>query len=286
MLGAIPGIIGAASSLFGGGGGREIDPVQFATSQIQWRVKDAEQAGVHPLYALGANLLQPPPTSVGGDSGIGDRLAGAGQDIGRAIEALTSGSERTQARLDALAIQRGELENQLLASQIAKMNQPSNGPPLPPDAYLYQSGPPIGASRLPDRRVSTAPLIDGQGSGLVETVPSEVVSPRPNALWQEAGEHPYNKWVQGPNNELLPLPGKGMNLDDIDLSNPVAMEWWLRNRLGPLLPTGELLPPPDRELPRGALGWRFNPRTGGYSPYFNMPKPGGRAEAYQYRPRQ
>lgn len=41
---------------------------------IQIKVKDAEAAGVHPLYALGAPTFQPTPIS----SGLSDSIANAG----------------------------------------------------------------------------------------------------------------------------------------------------------------------------------------------------------------
>lgn len=289
---AIPAAISVAQSLFGkkgGGDGGQMEAQMLMAQQgIQWRVADAQKAGIHPLYALGASLPSFTPVSVGDSGGgVADRLAAAGQDIGRAVESAYGHSDQAQARLQALTIQRAELENTMLASQIAKINQPTQPPPFPldglPPGSVYA---PIGDRGT--RAVTVTPLLPGQGnSGQVEIVPSEVVSSRVGSPFQEAGNHPYNKFIEMPNGELLPLPGKGMNLDDIDLSNPVAMEWWFRNRVLPNFNESELYPPPDRELPRGALGWQYNPRTGGYSPYYSQPKPGASNSGlnYKYRPR-
>lgn len=43
-----------------------------------------------------------------------------GQDIGRAIEAMKTPEEKEKSKLDELAVERAELENQLLRARIAK----------------------------------------------------------------------------------------------------------------------------------------------------------------------
>ena len=54
---------------------------EFAQNSIRWKKEDAERAGIHPLYALGANTNSFAPTSVGTSSDFSG-LAQAGQDIG------------------------------------------------------------------------------------------------------------------------------------------------------------------------------------------------------------
>lgn len=103
---------------------------EFAQNGIRWKVEDAKAAGIHPLYALGASTNMPSPSYVG-DTSMGSAVSSAGQDIGRAVSARLTATERNQAKLDALTLERGELENQLLRSQIAKLNQPGNPPPMP-----------------------------------------------------------------------------------------------------------------------------------------------------------
>lgn len=132
-LSSVAPFISSFTGLFGGGSSGPKQPSfqdqvdvqkQFAKHGIRWRVEDAIAAGVHPLYALGANTTSFSPVSVGGSSGrsSGERFAQFGQDITRAIDTTRTGPERLQARLGALAVQRGELENILLASQIARLN--------------------------------------------------------------------------------------------------------------------------------------------------------------------
>lgn len=57
---------------------------QFAQHGIQWRVEDAKRAGIHPLYALGAQTHSFSPMTIG--SNVGAAMSRAGQDVGRSIE--------------------------------------------------------------------------------------------------------------------------------------------------------------------------------------------------------
>lgn len=98
---------------------------KFAKRSIQWRVKDAERAGVHPLYALGANVSMGPSLPVGG--GVFDEM---GQGIGRAADALLSNEGRNASTVERLALERAGLENELLRAQIANAKQAGNPPGL------------------------------------------------------------------------------------------------------------------------------------------------------------
>lgn len=81
---------------------------EFAQHGIRWRVEDAKAAGLHPLYALGAQLPQFSP-SFAMDS-VGPALAEAGQSVGRALSAGMSPQERElrQLQLDLIRSQIGE----------------------------------------------------------------------------------------------------------------------------------------------------------------------------------
>lgn len=135
-------IISAGSSLLGGIlGGNRADAAaekqaqtqrEFAQSGIQWKVKDAEAAGIHPLYALGANTVSYSPVTVG-DGGIGKGLSDASQDIGRAAKAALTHGDRDSVQskqVAALQLERAGLENELLRSQIAK-ERAQIGPAMP-----------------------------------------------------------------------------------------------------------------------------------------------------------
>lgn len=111
----------------------------FAQNGIRWRVDDAKKAGIHPLYALGANTPTYTPTSstFAADNSIGNSFAAAGQDIGRAINSTRTGMERVDAftksmqnlQLETAAVDL-ETKKAVLASQIAR-NRDNATPPSP-----------------------------------------------------------------------------------------------------------------------------------------------------------
>ena len=70
---------------------------EFAQHGVQWRAQDAERAGIHPVYAMGASLPSATPVSVspGSRRGMGRAVASAGR---HAAAALGAGEMRTQSR--------------------------------------------------------------------------------------------------------------------------------------------------------------------------------------------
>lgn len=118
MLGAILGAAGSALSGFLGksAADKQADLQKtFAKNAIQWKVKDAQKAGIHPLYALGANTVSYSPVSVGQPD-----LGAMGQDIGSAIDRVSAPTDKVGGQLGALALERAGLENDLLRAQIAR----------------------------------------------------------------------------------------------------------------------------------------------------------------------
>lgn len=109
--------------------------IAFAQKGIRWKVDDAKAAGIHPVYALGAPTTSFSPVSLSStaDTSMGSAIASAGQDIGRAVNATRTAGERSDVYTDTvkkLSLQKMGLENDLLASQIAKLKVNDN-PPLP-----------------------------------------------------------------------------------------------------------------------------------------------------------
>lgn len=131
---------------------------EFAQHGIRWRVEDAKAAGIHPLYALGAQTHSFSPVQVGSENPAG-AFADMGQDISRAIDATRTADERTNSRLEALTLERAGLQNDLLRAQIAKLAPNQVGPPAPGSNYLIDgqtdSGP--AANTKPLERVQSAP---------------------------------------------------------------------------------------------------------------------------------
>lgn len=143
----IGGGLSLAGSLFGQSSEADLQK-QFAKNAIQWKVKDAEKAGIHPLYALGANTVSYAP------QGLGSSLSEAGQDIGRAVGAAFDPGEKVSAGYNAAAqklqLQNMQLQNDKLASEIRLINQPATPPASPGGAI---------------------PLIPGQGDARKPIVP-------------------------------------------------------------------------------------------------------------------
>lgn len=109
---------------------------EFAQNGIRWKAADAKAAGIHPLAALGAQTTSFSPVQVGlqADHSMGNAVSSMGQDISRALQATRSESQRTDAftkSVQDLTLQKMGLENQVLASQVAKANQPATPPPFP-----------------------------------------------------------------------------------------------------------------------------------------------------------
>lgn len=217
---------------------------QFAQSGIQWRVADAEKAGVHPLYALGAQVT--PYQSVG-DGGVGDALRSHGQDVSRARMATMDRKERMaelhaaqtrQALQDRMSaeshaqdMEHGSLENDLLRSQLSRMNSAQIPPALPdgsgriPDSRRVQpqvSRPMVSAPNDPRRQAGT--ISDYQyvrtGPRSVGIVPSEDIA-----------------------NRFDEIPGQGIG-------------WWWRNNALPFFGSNVPRPPPASEFP-APQGYRW-----------------------------
>lgn len=89
------------------------DQLDALKSGIQWRVADAKAAGINPLAALGASTGSFSNVVGSNDSSspIGAGVAAAGQDLGRAANALTD--QQTKA---------DQLNEKLLEAKIANVN--------------------------------------------------------------------------------------------------------------------------------------------------------------------
>lgn len=135
---------GIAGSIFGDDAADEQAQMQKDQLHhgIEYRVKDAIRAGIHPLYALGANVQSYQPVSVG-DS-LGPALAAAGQDIGRAVDAAGNPDQRAgRAIVDRLSIEGLQLDNDIKRAQIASMNAKTRaqvGPAFPAQGALLMGG--------------------------------------------------------------------------------------------------------------------------------------------------
>lgn len=232
-------IISAGASILGGVLGNRSSERQadqnaelqreFAQNGIQWKVEDAKKAGVHPLYALGANTNSFAPIAVGDSFGSG--LASAGQEIGRAIDSTRTSSDRAVARtLETLQLERAKLENDLLRSQITSVNRASN-PPMAGDNYV----------------------IPGQTESGVVTLPSEVVTGSNTDSGRQPGgitEYQFTNPGRGGTIGLIPSQDMKNRMDDDFIASTL---WHLQHRL--------VAPPsPDKKLFWNPLVQRYVPK--------------------------
>lgn len=137
------GIIGPALNLVGtalqadslrGQANKQYDrQKEFAQSGIQWRVRDAIQAGVHPLYALGANTATYQPTQPL-DYGIADMARSMGQDLSRSAKATLTPEQQAMhsAQLEEVQAKTRLTDAQTMAlySSSARLSQ-QGGPGVP-----------------------------------------------------------------------------------------------------------------------------------------------------------
>jgi hypothetical protein len=88
-----------------------------AQAGITWKAQDARNAeaayGINPLVSMGASTFTPSPVTAGvvANTGMGDAVASAGQALGRAANAYTSGDDRL-----------AQLNQELVKAQIAQVN--------------------------------------------------------------------------------------------------------------------------------------------------------------------
>lgn len=211
---------------------------EFAQQGVRWKVADAEAAGIHPLYALGAQTHSFTPLQVGGDVSIGSGLAAAGQDISRAIHATQTQDER-EDKFAALKLENASLQNDLLRAQISKLNQGQSGPSFPGS----------GAGLMLDGQGNSRPT-----SGLVVDKPLERTVSQPGRPYQEAGAVSDYGYVKTPHGYAI-VPSKDVKERIEDQMIPET-SWAVRNQLLPNFSPGSHMP--IAKPPSGFNAWRWD----------------------------
>lgn len=179
---------------------------EFATHGIRWKVDDAREAGIHPLYALGAQTTSFSPVSVGAvpATGLGSGLAAAGQDLSRALNATRTAPERLEAtaaarlQLEGLSLD-NDIKRATYASALQKIKQNEN-PPIPA----------IGPFAVPesDKAAKREPLmLDG------------------NRVRTDPGTSPGKAWEDQLGDDLF-SPGFIPNLVGMIRKNTEGMSFW------------------------------------------------------------
>lgn len=226
---------------------------EMGQNSIQWRVADANKAGVHPLYALGAPTMSASPSSVGYD--WGPALSNAGQDISRAIDARNTKKER--AKLTALEHENMILQNHKLRSEIHVNEQAA----LSEQARrnLTQVGPPeprIGASEW-------ASL--GGDAGVVDYQPATPIVGSKDNRAREPGEITDYGFIRNDHGGLTVAPSKdAKDRTEDDIIQQIA--WATRNQI---LPAFTGLSPPKIPTPISGAKWKWSTITQSFMPYKN-----------------
>lgn len=137
---------------------------EFAQQGVRWRVADAKASGINPLVALGANTHSYTPSYVGtnygdgGSSQLGNAVANAGQDIGRAVRSTMTRTERKidldhKRQMQLLSENRAKAENRLLDYEIIKQTRDLlNSPPMPGGPAGIMAGQ-TGVNQVPAEQV-------------------------------------------------------------------------------------------------------------------------------------
>lgn len=216
---------------------------RFARRGISWRVKDARRAGIHPLAALGAQTTAFSPSFVGGNPGDGmiegGRIMAAGasdmgQAIGRAATAFGDIDDRNAqylAKMQELQLQNATLNNAVLASQVANLNQPGNPPPTPTNRWLVDGQGQTTLSRTP----------------LIQDQPLKRVVAHPEASSQEPGSVTDVGFLRTANGGMAPVMSTDAK-ERLEEDWIGALTWNLRNRVLQNLQIG-LNPPPGMKRP-------------------------------------
>lgn len=210
---------------------------EFAQNGIRWKVADATAAGIHPLYALGANTVPytPQGVQIQPDDSLARGIASMGHNIDRAIEAKQTASERVANKLTALQLERGELENDLLRSQIARNTQAGQPPPLP------SSGP-------------------SRGDGVIDK-PLERTASSMGVPSREMGAVSDFSVVRTSRDTYAVVPSLDAKQRIEDQFFP-ELEWAWRNKVVPFFSRGNMpyLDPRTYPLPNGYTHWRWSGR--------------------------
>lgn len=264
-----PVIGGAVSGLFGADAARSESRAirdaaranadaqrEFAQMGIRWRVADAEAAGIHPLYAMGAPGANFTPSYIADTPrsdfkrSFGDMM---GQNLSRAIAATQTAEERLA---DRLRLEHMGLQNDLLRAQITSINAPGN-PPLPSS----------GSSNF----------VPGQGdSGIMVVNPSSRTASQAGREAQEAGWRPdvsYSRTDTG----LVPVIPQGLS-ESMEDDMIGKLLWRVRNQVMPNF--GQFSVPPKSQLPKGADGWRWDKFKQEWQPFYRKNRSFGR-EVYE-----
>lgn len=136
-------------------------------NSIQMRVKDANLAGVHPLYALGAPVMSGSPSIVGSSAtpSLGPVMRELGQNIsGKGGIGAQEAPTGYQAEAMALDLESRKLQNEILRNKAVQGRQALQPPapgtvfPVPENPKIEQRPPLMFGGRRWDTNPDTSPM--------------------------------------------------------------------------------------------------------------------------------
>lgn len=216
---------------------------RFAKNSVSWRVADALNAGIHPLAALGMQGFTPPASAnfVEPNYNKAKLVQDMGQNVSRAVYKMSTAGQRERAMSD-LTLEHARLENELLRSQIARIQ--NVGPAYPGDTNF----------------------VPGQGDsglGLVDRRPMRSVVSEPGRPAQEAGWRPDVSYSRTDSGFAPMIPTSLTESLEDDLIGKLM--WRVRNQLLPNIGMGGR--PPKSQLPRGYNDWHWDRSAQEWRPF-------------------
>lgn len=208
---------------------------QFARHGISWRVQDAKDAGVHPLYAIGAQLPSFQPIS----SDAGSGYAEAGRGISEAVRGYSARQQAAaDARMRQQAVDAAATKDYAQAayynSLAARTAQGSAEAPAPDNQWYGvegQSAPyrPVGDIPVVQLKPGSEYEIPG-AMDVLKVQPSSQMSARSDAPYVGAGLSPGSKEYRLTRDMAVLLPAAndlGEALEPLSES-PVLFYMWYR----------------------------------------------------------
>lgn len=267
---------------------------EFAQNGIQWKVADAKAAGLHPLYAIGANTATYTPVSQD-SSAMGNAVADAGAYLGKAVDgAIDRATQKAieQENLDfqrkmqfnQLALARENLRGKILDNDYAEqqmvnsLRAQGSGNPAHPIAVST----PMGEFFVnnPDQKRYTSKVGSNGATALagVNLKPNDVTMSSPGSPAQGAGANPDYDLVRTPDGYKKIMSQAFADRTDDDVLAKIG--WHLRHDAADFLSSwGAWSAPRDLDLrayplPKGSpfdvRRWRFHPIYLEYMPYSDL----------------
>lgn len=255
---------------------------QFAQNGIQWRVADAKAAGIHPLYALGAQLptYSPSFAATSGQGSFGELADRLGQSVDRAQNAASTQEDRAfQVQTRSNELERQRLTNDQLRNDIA-LQQAQLSKQVVATQQLGPSMPSFATRNLvPGQGDSgTTPATSRTGHpGLYSVSPAQTTANSPGHYGTEAAPVLDLGFSRTSDGGFAPVPSK-------DVKERIEDDWfneagWKVRNLMPAFWDYQRVAPPNSWLPKGAHGWKFSVLRGAWYPDYSGSNYGSKTRA-------